>query len=294
MLSDPYIFIDQLITAHRAQYGLEPCRAAIVNIDGQFTNEVDWITKELQARGIDTIAADARDFKFYGGDLLAHGSPINLTYNKLDQQRLVLEPGADSYLKAAAEGAVCFVNPLVVQCVLEDKGVLDLLTDTSLTGSEFTGSERDLIERHVPWTRVLNAGKTSLPDGSHADLATWAASEQDRLVLKPRNLTRGERVLIGPSTRETKWKDSLCLAMRDGDCVLQEYIPLPTTTDVPLLGEASNTTLNYGLAAYVFGGRFAGLQSRASRDPVVNIGHRGLIRPVFVTQCHDDDLDPRP
>jgi diaminobutyrate-2-oxoglutarate transaminase len=40
----------------------------------------------------------------------------------------------------------------------------------------------------------------------------------------------------------------------------------------------------YGLDAYVFNGKLAGLQARASVDPVMNIGRRGVLLPVIAVR----------
>ena len=124
---------------------------------------------------------------------------LSLTWNKLDQVRLIRTPAASQYLDAMAAGEICMVPTLLAHCVLDDKMVLAFLTDPAWA-SPFTREERDAITRHIPWTRVVRPGKCIAPDGSMTDLMTYATEQQRHLVLKPSDRTRGEGVLIGPET----------------------------------------------------------------------------------------------
>jgi diaminobutyrate-2-oxoglutarate transaminase len=98
-------------------------------------------------------------------------------------------------------------------------------------------------------------------------------------VLKPSNLTRGEGVVIGAQTNSARWNDAIKAALL-GHYIVQEYVPLPSI-EVPRSDTVVLTPMRYGLDCYLFGGRLVGFQSRASVDPVINVGHGGWLLPVL-------------
>jgi hypothetical protein len=71
------------------------------------------------------------------------------------------------------------------------KGALALLSDP-VNARSFTGQERALVDRYVPWTRVLRPGST-IWRGREMDLPDLAIRARSDLVLKP-TLGRGAGV----------------------------------------------------------------------------------------------------
>jgi glutathionylspermidine synthase len=277
---DPDLFLKELLAAHLERTGTEPQSAAIVTFKGRFTNEVERMVDGLNRLGVDAWTVDASELRQSAGRLVdGRGRRIDVAYNKLDLRDLIDEPLVDDYLKAAADGDVTFLNPLICQWPLADKAILALLSDPQYD-SLFSVEERELCMRHVPWTRLLRADVTTIdPTGSRSELLPYVMNHRAGLVLKPTNATRGKGVVIGATVDQATWEQALSIALNDEPHVVQEYIEAPQlNAPHPATGEIQQMAA--GIDIYAFGGRFAGFQARASLDPVMNVGKRGILLPV--------------
>jgi len=280
-VKNPDCFLLELLAAHRERTGRNAERASIVNFHGRFTNEIDWMLLGLDRLGVETSLVDAADLRRGPNGLVdPAGRTVELAYNKFDLRDIIDEPAVADYLEAAAAGEVTVLNPLICQWPLADKAVLALMQDEKFADC-FTAAERDLIKAHVPWTRVVRAGRAVGPDGMPVDLLSYIGDNRESLVLKPSNATCGEGVIIGPLTRPQLWRQEVERAAKGAAHVVQEYIPAPCIS-APNPADGTVEPMWVGLDIYVFGGRFAGFQSCASLDAVTNVGNRGILLPVAV------------
>lgn len=281
LVENPDLFGRTIIDDHITRTGSRPETAAITNLKGRFTNEAEWMCSALERLGVRTKRTDAREIRRGPRGRAEAGGwgPVDLSYNKLSPRELISDPKAADYLAAGADGSLSFLNPLIAQCVLEDKAVLALLTDPRFLAS-LLPPQQQLVRQHVPWTRLLTTGETMTWDGATDELPDVVTAAREHLVLKPSNLTRGEGVIIGPKTSPANWHRAVLTATKAGTYVVQKYITLPRI-DVP--GALGLTSMVHGIDTYLFGGNFAGFHSRASLDPVVNIGKRGALLPVVIS-----------
>jgi hypothetical protein len=280
---DPLMFVRFLIDVHQQQFGTRPAGAVAVGLLNQYANEVALVVDGLQKLGVPARHVDATELRRGSGSgVLAGDFAASLAWHKLDQVRLVRTPAASEYLDAVAAGEICTVPTLLAHCLLDDKSVLAFLTDPA-HASLFTGEELDAIARHIPWTRAVQAGKCVAPDGSMTDLMTYATEQQRHLVLKPNDRTRGEGVMIGFETEPGHWQSELATAMRGGNHVIQEFIPLPEI-DMPFGNPPRVMRMKHGIDAFVFGDTFAGYMCRASVDTIINVGRRGQHVPVAIEE----------
>ncbi|MER8969564.1 hypothetical protein NKI25_28480 [Mesorhizobium sp. M0808] len=281
---DPNCFVRELVSTYYAATGREPRTAAVVNFRGRYTNEVDWILNGLRDSGLKAALLDASAMKRTPRGLVGpDGELIELVYNKLDPRDIVevreCSDRLDDYLDACAAHEVVSINPWVSQCVLSDKAILAVLSD-DLFSSNFNAEQIDLIARHVPWTRFVRPGVTTDPERRRIELIGYIRDNKANLVLKPSNATRGEHVLVGGFTSSEVWEEHIHRAARN-PYVVQEYVrPGEVTALHP--PSRSIKKMAYGIDCYVFGGRLAGFQSRASFDPVMNVGRSGVLLPVAI------------
>jgi hypothetical protein len=282
-VKSPDCFLRELLAAHRERTGQSASRAAIVNYRGRFTNEIEWMVDGLIRLGVETMLVDAATLRRGPHSVIdTTGRPIELAYNKFDLRDIIDEPEVAAYLEGAAAGDITFLNPLICQWPLNDKAILALLQDQRFS-DYFTPAERALIKDHVPWTRFVRAGRTGARDGKRIDLLPYVAENRESLVLKPSNATRGEGVLVGRFTAQAQWEAQLSRAAAGTPYVVQDYIEAPRIS-APHPTDGSIAQMWAGLDVYVYGGRFAGFQSRASLDPVMNVGMRGILLPVVVAE----------
>lgn len=281
---DHLMFLRALIDAHNTQFGVPPVGAAVVGLDAEFANEVALMVGGFAELGIPSKELDATELtrRTDGGPgMLAGDFEVSLTFNKLDQVKLIRHPQARPYLEAMAHGEICMFPNLLAHCVLDDKSLMALLTDP-VFAAHFTAEQQLIIAEHMPWTRVVGAGKSTDPDGAVVDLDDFVLSQRSRLVIKPNDRTRGEGVTIGSESDPATWSRRVAAAM-DGGHVVQEYVALPEV-EVPVAdgGDVEFRSLKHGLDAFIFGGEFAGYMCRASVDTIINVGKRGVMMPVAI------------
>ncbi|MER9032366.1 hypothetical protein [Mesorhizobium sp. M0674] len=277
---DPNCFVQELVSAYRAATGCELRTAAVVNFRGRFTNEVDWMISGLRDAGVKASLRDITEIKrtprgLFGPD----GDRIELVYNKLDVREIIGDNESGDYLDACAAQEVVSINPWISQWILSDKAILAVLSDDRFS-SNFSAEQVDLIARHIPWTRLVRAGVTTNPERRQIELMAYIRENKANLVLKPSNATRGEHVLVGRLTSTEVWEGHIDRAARN-PYVVQEYV---RPGEVTALHAPSRSIMKmaYGIDCYVFGGRLAGFQSRASVDAVMNVGRSGILMPVAV------------
>lgn len=277
---DPNCFVRELVSAYYAAAGSELKTAAVVNFRGRYTNEVDWIINGLRDAGVKATFLDVSAMKLTPRGLVGPDEDlIELAYNKLDPRDVIEACEAEDYLLACASQDVVSINPWISQCVLSDKAILALLSDDRFS-SHFNAEQIELIARHIPWTRLIREGVTTNPKRRRIELISYIRKNKTDLVLKPSNATRGEHVLIGRLTSSEVWEEHIDRAARN-PYVIQEYI---APGEVTALHPPSRSIkkMAYGIDCYVFGGRLAGFQSRASLDPVMNVGRSGMLLPIAI------------
>ncbi|WOS66926.1 MULTISPECIES: glutathionylspermidine synthase family protein [Sinorhizobium] len=277
---DPNCFVRELMSAHYAATGSELKSAAVVNFRGQYTNEVDWIVNGLRDAGVNAALLDASAIKRTPCGLAGpDGQLIQLVYNKLDPRDIIEAGGLRDYLDACAAQEVVSINPWISQWVLSDKAILAVLSDDQFS-SNFNAEQIELIARHIPWTRLVREEVTTDPKRRRIELISYIRKNKTDLVLKPSNATRGEHVLVGRVTSSEMWEEHIARAALN-PYVVQEYL---APGEVTALHPPSRSIkkMAYGIDCYVFGGRLAGFQSRASLDPVMNVGRSGILLPVAI------------
>ncbi|MGY3387435.1 hypothetical protein ACVWW6_000026 [Bradyrhizobium sp. USDA 3311] len=283
LVRDPHCFVRELMLAHREETGRDLRTAAIANFRGRFTNETDWIEKRLRDVGVEAVLLDLSEIRRTSRGLAApDGQLIDLVYNKLDVRDVIDSVECNDYLEACAAQEVVTINPWICQWILSDKAILAVLTDDRYS-SHFDSEQMKLIARHIPWTRLVRAGITTDIERRRIELIGYIRENKNNLVLKPSNATRGEHVLVGRLTSSEVWDEHIRYAASK-PYVVQEYI-WPGELTALHLSTRSIRKMVYGLDCYVFGGRVAGFNSRASFDAVMNVGRSGILLPVAVSNA---------
>jgi diaminobutyrate-2-oxoglutarate transaminase len=280
MTSDPNCFARALVEAYTAIRRVRPRTARIVNFRGRYTNEVDWMVASFKQLGLDCRLVEADSLRLKGDELVDNsGAVVDLTYNKYELRDLIGDASVRDYLIAGARGLTFFANPLMAQWVLADKAVFAVMTMPEYA-EFFSAADHEFIRAHVPWTRLVGEQMTD-PDGQRVGSQKFMLQRRKELVLKPVNGTRGEGVVIGCKTAASEWEQAVKRAM-DTPHVVQHYVePRTAVIQHPSSGRSRMVC---GLDAYVFNGKLSGLQARASADPVMNIGRRGVLLPVITVR----------
>jgi uncharacterized circularly permuted ATP-grasp superfamily protein len=148
----------------------------------------------------------------------------------------------------------------------------------------FTDGERRIIVDHVPWTRVVQEGRTARA-GREIDLVPHIRANRAGLVLKPNDEYGGAGVTLGWELDEAAWDQALqqALAAPVGTWIVQEKIAVRRELFPWFQGgrDALLTDMLVDMAPYLFRGRLAGFLTRLSATGLANVTSGGGQVPSF-------------
>ena len=251
-------------------------------------SEFEILQASFEREGVPTIVCDPRELVFDGEKLTAQGRRIDLLYRRVLINDIVARPAeCDALVKAYAAGAVCVSNALTCK-IPHKKAFFAVLTDER-NSALFSGAERELIRRHIPWTRLLADTQTTR-DGEAFGLLDYVRRRRNDFVLKPNDEYGGTGVTLGWETDDRAWDAALnkALAERNAAWVVQERIAVrreifPMQTDSGV--EMRDMLVDF--APYIFRGRMAGFLTRLSSTGLANVTSGGGQVPAFSVEPRD-------
>jgi hypothetical protein len=222
------------------------------------------------AMGLDAIACPLDQLEERSGRLYADGRPVDLVYRFFITEDL-LDPDCrrliEPVLRATEQGRVGLLSRMDAE-LYGNKGMDALLSDDAHR-SAFTAEESELIDRFVPWARMLRDGPATA-DGEDVDLMAYARAHQPALVLKPTLMHGGIGIVPGWTVSPEEWQECL-RTCHGGPYVLQRRVR-PVTESFPVAGKPGLTeplSLNWGV--FLINGRYGGTIVRGSSDPDVGV-----------------------
>jgi len=251
-------------------------------------SEFEILKGRFEKLGVPTLIADPRDLVFDGKTLAAHGTKIDLLYRRVLINDIVgRAKECEALVKAYSASAVCVANTF--RCKIPHvKAFFAVLTDER-NGALFSHQERELIRRHIPWTRVVEDAGTA-HYGKHVDLLAFIRANRENLVLKPNDEYGGTGVTLGWETSEHDWDEAIeraVSATRPGEksraWIVQERIPIRREV-FPYITPDKNVEFRDMLvdfAPYLFRGKLCGFLTRLSATGLANVTSGGGQVPAF-------------
>jgi hypothetical protein len=224
----------------------------------------------FRSMGFECIIADPGEVELRGGALVAAGARIDVIYKRVLINELIERGGVDHpIVRAVQTGAVCMVNPFRCK-ILHKKASLAVLSDER-NERLFSSAEREIIARHVPWTRVVEDRATML-GGRRIDLLPYLADNKDILVLKPNDDYGGAGVVLGWEVDASGWNAALKRAVEQPH-IVQRRIGLPEELFPSLVeGGIAWAPRILDTAPFCFDGSFVdGCLTRVSTAELVNV-----------------------
>lgn len=260
-------------------------RIAFACAEGSFVLSDHACMRRLyETRGEAAILADPREF--------VHRPNQGLFYRdqKID---LLIRDTVDEYIldpfwqetqgirNALRAGEIVVLNPF--RAVLGDwKGWWEDLSDP-VFWAKLPSEEAALLQKVIPWTRLVEAKKTTDPQGRDVDLPEYARQNQASLILKPTDGYGGFGIVIGEAVSAALWDAALQEALaKPGSQILQIALPLPVGS-LPCLQPGGTVVWNdrfVTLSLWYHRPTLGGFFARASADPVINVHQGGGIFPV--------------
>ena len=246
-------------------------------------SEFEILQKRFERMGIPTLIADPRELEWDGKSLTTQGKKIDLVYRRVLINDMVAKPAECSALvKAYAANAVCVTNNF--RCKIPHvKAFFAVLTDEQ-NGAHFSQGERELIRKHIPWTRVVADVKTA-HYGQPIELLAFIRKERENMVLKPSDEYGGSGVTLGWETSEAAWDAAIQLALspKNGVWIAQERIPIRREI-FPYMaqtGKVDYRDMLVDFAPYLFRGKLCGFLTRLSATGLANVTSGGGQVPAF-------------
>ena len=242
-------------------------------------NELNVLKKYFQKQGHDCVIAQPQDCKFENGKLMVEGEPVELVYRRGATAWWMSHPEKYAVMwEAYKAGAICMANPL--NSKLAGKKSLMAVLQSDAMADKLTEEEKVIVEKHIPWTRMVADEKTTY-EGKTVDMLNFLRENRANMVMKPIGLFGGKNVAIGHEMNDKDWEDVLQTAMVD-KYVAQEYIPIPEI-DLPVYDEngmhfePKKVNMNF----FAFNGKYAGGMARVSDSSIINISAGGGLIPVM-------------
>jgi hypothetical protein len=245
--------------------------------------EFEILQERFEKMGVPVELADPRDLQYDGKHLAANGKRIDLVYRRVLMNDIVTRPAeCKALVDAVAANAVCMANHF--RCKIPHvKAFFAFLTDER-NDALFSASERDLIRKHVPWTRVVEDVRT-LHYGERIELLEFLRNRRENLVLKPSDEYGGTGVKLGWEATQAEWDATIAIALepRQGCWITQERIPIRREV-FPWIqpdGSVEFRDVLVDFAPYLYRGKMSGFLTRLSATGLANVTSGGGQVPSF-------------
>jgi hypothetical protein len=277
--------LDALLTSY-LDWGGAAAKPQIAIVDWKEVptwSEFEILQERFERMGIPTLIADPRELEWDGKKLVVQDKPVDLVYRRVLINDIVAKPAECSALvKAYSANAVCVANNF--RCKIPHvKAFFAVLTDEQ-NGSLFSHGEREMIRKHIPWTRVVTDIKTA-HYGQPIDLLAFVRSERNHLVLKPSDEYGGSGVTLGWETSEAAWDEAIerALNAKTGAWIVQERIAIRREVFpyIAQLGRVDYRDMLVDFAPYLFRGKLSGFLTRLSATGLANVTSGGGQVPAY-------------
>jgi len=245
--------------------------------------EFEILKERFEKLAVPVELADPRELQFDGKELTANGKKIDLVYRRILMNDIVARPGeCKALVDAVAANAVCVANPF--RCKIPHvKAFFAVLTDER-NDALFSFGERELIRKHVPWTRVVADVRTA-HYGESIELLAFLRRARENLVLKPSDQYGGTGVKLGWESSEADWDTTIATAVAatQGCWIVQERIAIRREV-FPWIqpnGEVEFRDMLVDFAPYLFRGKMSGFLTRLSATGLANVTSGGGQIPAF-------------
>ena len=278
--------LDVLLDSYEEFLGRKPDtvpQIAIIDLKGMPTQKEFELFKEFFEReGYPSTICSPDELEFDNNRLRVGDFQIDIAYKRLlVNEYLPIMRESPALLDAYRAGAICMVNSFRSK-LIHKKALFAVLTDQR-RAALFTSEEQQAIRKHVPWTRLVRAGKSDYL-GKEIDLLEYVNANRDKLVLKPNDDYGGHGITIGWNSDEIRWEEALRSALVNGDYLAQERVPTARETFPALKDDG---TIDFAeqlvdLDPLLFNGKVRSAFTRLSSTELANVSSGGGMVPTFI------------
>lgn len=224
--------------------------------------EFEAFRDAFERAGCPAYIAEIRKLRYEDGRLLTEdGNQIDAVYRRaVTSDILAHREEVQPFLQAVRDRKVCLIGDFCTQ-VAHDKVLFRVLHDPR-TAAFLTEEDNDYIAAHVPYTALLTGAEASRPQ---------VRENREKWIIKPRDSYGAHGIYPGRLCSREEWEAQL-EARADTDYILQEFVT-PFRTENINFGEEKPEWRSFSnmTGVYLYGGRVAGIYSRASVTPIISV-----------------------
>lgn len=266
--------LNALITDYRDFGGKkEKPNIAIVDWKGVKTSaEFEVLREYFQSRGHRTMITEPGELEYDRKVLRSGDFEIDIFYKRVVIHEFLNESDdAHPFIRAYRDGNVFMANSFRTK-IPHKKASLAVLSDDK-NAHLFTGKQREMIIKHIPWTRRVREMKTDF-DGKRVDLLEHLRREREKFLLKPNDDYSGSGIVLGWESSAADWEKALENALR-GSFIVQERAPVEKVTFPTYSEEIKLEELLIDFDPFLFRGKVEGGLVRLSSSSIVNVAQGG-------------------
>jgi uncharacterized circularly permuted ATP-grasp superfamily protein len=275
-------FLNALLKAYKMYAGAKKPNIGILEFrDPTGRSEYEIFRQYFQAEGFNTEIVTPEQLEYRNGVLRSGTFNIDLIYRRISAQEFLLRFTLNHPLvQAYRDHKVCVVNSFRSE-LSHKKAMFALLTDEALT-AKFPPNERKAIREHVPWTRVVKAGKTTYREETIEDLLEYIRANRETLVLRPNDDYGDLHSYIGYEHDEGSWARALREAQRSPYVVQERVKPVRTLFPLMNFGHLEFKEMQVDVQPQAFLGKVAGCSSYVSSAGAGSYSLASGIAPTFI------------
>jgi hypothetical protein len=278
-------FLDALLKAYKqfnvvAQKPVKPRIAILEFRNASGRSEYEIFREYFRAEGYETELVSPEQLEYRNGVLKAGAFEIDLIYRRVSAQEFLLRFTLNHPLvQAYRDRGVCIVNSFRSE-LSHKRAMFALLTEDSLT-AKFPVNERKAIREHLPWTRVVKAGRVSRGD-QMVDLIEFIKQNRETLVLLPNDEYTDLNSFIGYEHDDGSWARALREAQRAPYVVQERSKPVRTLFPLMSYGHLEFKEMQVDVQPQAFLGKVAGCSSYVSSAGPGTYSPASGIAPTFI------------
>jgi hypothetical protein len=275
-------FLQALLKSYKQFGGAKKPNIAIVEFrspysSGQSEYELfrDYFRDEGYA--VEIVAPEQLEYR---NRILRKGNfEINLVYRRLGVQEFLLRFDlAHPLVQAYRDRAVCVVNSFRSE-LAHKKAMFGLLTDEALT-AKFPVAERKAIRDHVPWTRLVVAGKTTYQEQT-VDLLEFISQNREKLALKPNDDYSDLHTYFGWEMDSAEWDRAIKQATRSPYVAQERVEPVKSVFPLMTFGQLEFREMQVDVHPHAYLGKVQGCSSWLSTGKAGFSSASGIV-PTFI------------
>ncbi len=267
--------LDGLVSGYQDFGGeKEKPNIAIVDWEGVSTfTEFITLQEYFESQGHKTVIADPGQLEYDGKILKIGDLDVDIFYKRVLIHEFFENSTSEHPLRRAYKDGNVFMANSFRTKIPHKKASLAVLGNDKFAGL-FTNKQLELINKHLPWTRLISDRQTRY-DGQTVELLKFIREERSRFILKPNDDYGGSGIVIGWECNESEWDAAIENALNE-PFVVQERVPVEKV-NFPAYGEneATMEKLLIDFDPFLFRGKCEGGLVRLSAQTLVNVAAGG-------------------